>query len=359
MLAQPRPHDCADRGGVAILHRPPRMGRPRGRGRPADHGSRRSRPQVRYRVDLPDARAARPSRPTASVSVWLDSQPLWAEVRDARRTRAIRRDPTADGTLAFALDAPAQSDGAAAPHRLARNRTCPRTAGHRSPTPMLQASADRPASADRALSSRWSFPLPPLAPGAAPWSPARRSPRGAPALRAVRPAAPPLLPARPRSNSACARTGGAPATRPQSSSKALIAEGEPARGCRGGRLPTSSLSSPPTISSAHAPPAPRCPSSPSPRPPRARSGWRWLLDHYLFIRVPARPPCRVPGADVAVRVAADLVARQGSRLLLGARADRASCIIRRPVRQLHAAHFRRRSVSSARPVRVRRVRCSS
>lgn len=58
---------------------------------------------MRYRIDLP-AREQMRLEPGSSVSIWLDSQPLWAE--GARLVGAsYQARPTADGTLAFALDA--------------------------------------------------------------------------------------------------------------------------------------------------------------------------------------------------------------------------------------------------------------
>ena len=66
--------------------------------------------QVRYRVDLPAKEQMR-LEPGSSVSVWLDSQPL--AVRSARLVDAsYQARATADGTLAFALDARA-TDAAA------------------------------------------------------------------------------------------------------------------------------------------------------------------------------------------------------------------------------------------------------
>lgn len=59
--------------------------------------------RVRYRIDLP-AREQMRLEPSSSVSVWLDSQPLWSEsavLEDA----SYQARPLPDGTLAFALDA--------------------------------------------------------------------------------------------------------------------------------------------------------------------------------------------------------------------------------------------------------------
>lgn len=65
---------------------------------------------VRYRIDLP-TREQMTLAPGSSVSIWLDSQPLWSQsatLEDA----SYQAHPTADGTLAFALTA-SPSDGAA------------------------------------------------------------------------------------------------------------------------------------------------------------------------------------------------------------------------------------------------------
>ncbi|WP_174291553.1 efflux RND transporter periplasmic adaptor subunit, partial [Sphingomonas bacterium] len=66
--------------------------------------------QVRYRVDLP-TREQMPLTPGSGVTVWLDSQPLWSQSATLADAGYQARQ-TADGTLAFALDA-APSDGAA------------------------------------------------------------------------------------------------------------------------------------------------------------------------------------------------------------------------------------------------------
>lgn len=65
--------------------------------------------QVRYRVDLPVKEQMR-LEPGSKVSVWLDSQPLWAQSATLSGSSYQAR-PAADGTLAFALDA-MPSDGA-------------------------------------------------------------------------------------------------------------------------------------------------------------------------------------------------------------------------------------------------------
>ena len=65
---------------------------------------------VRYRIDLPTREQMTLAR-GSSVSIWLDSQPLWSQsatLEDA----SYQAHPTADGTLAFALTA-SPSDGAA------------------------------------------------------------------------------------------------------------------------------------------------------------------------------------------------------------------------------------------------------
>lgn len=64
--------------------------------------------RVRYRIDLP-TREQLKLAPGSRVSVWLDSQPLWAQSATLVDASYQAR-PTADGTLAFALDA-APSDG--------------------------------------------------------------------------------------------------------------------------------------------------------------------------------------------------------------------------------------------------------
>ena len=58
---------------------------------------------VRYRIDLPAKEQMR-LEPGSAVSVWLDSQPLWAQSATLSGSSYQAR-PTADGTLAFALDA--------------------------------------------------------------------------------------------------------------------------------------------------------------------------------------------------------------------------------------------------------------
>ena len=63
---------------------------------------------VRYRIDLPTREQMR-LEPGSSVSVWLDSQPLWSQSATLDEASYQAR-PTADGTLAFALDA-TPSDG--------------------------------------------------------------------------------------------------------------------------------------------------------------------------------------------------------------------------------------------------------
>ena len=64
--------------------------------------------KVRYRIDLP-AREQLELSPGSKVSVWLDSQPLWSQ--SATLTDAsYQARPTADGTMAFALNA-TPSDG--------------------------------------------------------------------------------------------------------------------------------------------------------------------------------------------------------------------------------------------------------
>ncbi|WP_380783645.1 efflux RND transporter periplasmic adaptor subunit [Sphingomonas sp. R86520] len=65
--------------------------------------------QVRYRIDLP-TREQMTLEPGSSVSVWLDSQPLWAQSATLADASYQAR-PTADGTLAFALNA-TPADGA-------------------------------------------------------------------------------------------------------------------------------------------------------------------------------------------------------------------------------------------------------
>lgn len=65
---------------------------------------------VRYRVDLPAKEQMR-LEPGSSVSVWLDSQPLWSQSATLSGASYQAR-PAADGTLAFALDA-RPADGAA------------------------------------------------------------------------------------------------------------------------------------------------------------------------------------------------------------------------------------------------------
>ncbi|MES2753920.1 MAG: HlyD family efflux transporter periplasmic adaptor subunit [Pseudomonadota bacterium] len=66
--------------------------------------------RVRYRIDLP-AREQLRLDPGSKVSVWLDSQPLWAQSATLIDASYQAR-PTADGALAFALDA-VPSDGGA------------------------------------------------------------------------------------------------------------------------------------------------------------------------------------------------------------------------------------------------------
>ena len=64
---------------------------------------------VRYRIDLPAKEQMR-LQPGSDVSVWLDAQPLWSEA--AKLTGAsYQARASADGTLAFALDAK-PADGA-------------------------------------------------------------------------------------------------------------------------------------------------------------------------------------------------------------------------------------------------------
>lgn len=65
---------------------------------------------IRYRIDLP-AREQMRLEAGSAVSVWLDSQPLWSQSATLRDASYQAR-PTADGTLAFALEA-SPADGAA------------------------------------------------------------------------------------------------------------------------------------------------------------------------------------------------------------------------------------------------------
>lgn len=65
--------------------------------------------QFRYRIDLP-TREQLSLTPGSAVSVWLDSQPLWAQAATLAGASYQAR-PTGDGTLAFALDA-RPADGA-------------------------------------------------------------------------------------------------------------------------------------------------------------------------------------------------------------------------------------------------------
>ena len=65
---------------------------------------------VRYRIDLPTREQMRLARGSA-VSVWLDSQPLWAQ--SARLEEAsYQARATPDGTLAFAIEAQPSDGGA-------------------------------------------------------------------------------------------------------------------------------------------------------------------------------------------------------------------------------------------------------
>jgi biotin carboxyl carrier protein len=100
MLA--RTHVVAPRDGIAIY-----TDRREWEGRSVDVGQpimQVANPaDVRYRIDLPTREQMR-LEPGSAVSVWLDSQPLWSQSATLVDASYQAR-PTADGTLAFALEA--------------------------------------------------------------------------------------------------------------------------------------------------------------------------------------------------------------------------------------------------------------